>query len=150
MVPSVPIFAIASAAIALPAVQSLRWMAAGAWGRRWPVMLGAALLGTTVVLPLAHGTLEPRDLGMIATMDTIGQSVPRGSVLGTCAAVREQWGLIAYAQRLLRVSLDPTDRPVGGWFLQPLTVACEPPPGCRRVAGGPVAVLYRCDAAPPT
>jgi len=149
MVPSVPFFALASAAIALPAVRSRRGIVAGTWGRRLPVLLGGILLALTVAVPLVHGTLEPRDLDMIASMDAIGREVPRGAVLGTCASAAQEWGLFAYTQRLLRVSIDPGDRPVAGWFLQPSSPACAPPPTCRRVAGGDRAVLYRCDTAGP-
>jgi 4-amino-4-deoxy-L-arabinose transferase-like glycosyltransferase len=145
MVPSVPFFALAAAAFALPSVESFSRAVAGVWSRRVPVLIAVALLVATVVVPAVHGTLEPRDRETIKSMDAIAGVVPRGAVLGSCQSVRDQWGLFAYLQRFHRLSLEMDDRPVGGWFLQPLTVACTAPPGCRRVADGPTLVLYRCE-----
>jgi len=146
MVPSVPWFALAAAAFALPAVQRWRGVAARRWSLPALTLAAAALFVAAGAIPVVHGTLEARDTEMIATMDAVGREVPRDTVAGTCGAAREDWGLLAYAQRLLRLSLDPGGRPVNGWFLQPKIPGCAAPPACRPVEPGATAVLLRCDA----
>jgi hypothetical protein len=145
--PSVPFFALAAAAVGLPAVLSFRRETPGRMAPRVPLGLAAGLLAAAGTVIAVHGTLEPRNRDLIASFDALQGVVPVGRTVGSCAGSSEDWGLVAYAQRLHRLSLTFEDRAVDGWFLRK-DEACGPPPACQLAAGTPPVELYRCE--PPT
>jgi hypothetical protein len=146
--PSVPFFALAAAALALPAVASFRREAPGPWATRVPVLLGTGLLAAAATVIVVHGTLEPRNRDLIASFDALERVVPVGETVGSCAGSAQDWGLVAYAQRFYRLSLAFEDRPVNGWFFRK-DEACAPPPDCRLAAGSSPVELYRCEVPTP-
>lgn len=143
--PSVPFFALAAAAVALPAVLSFRRETPVRWARRVPVVLATGLLAVAGTFIAVHGTLEPRNQDLIASFDALEGVVPVGQTVGTCAGSSADWGFVAYAQRFYRLSLAFDDRAVNGWFLR-RDEACALPPTCRLAAGAPPVELYRCEA----
>jgi hypothetical protein len=143
----VPFFALAAAAFALPAVASFRLQAPGPWAWRVPTLLAAGLLVAIPVVLVRHGTLEPRNRDLIAAFDAVAAVAPAGATMGTCAGSAEDWGLVAYAQRFLRVSLSFDDQPVSGWFLRK-DEACGVPVSCTLAAGAPPLEVYQCNGAP--
>jgi 4-amino-4-deoxy-L-arabinose transferase-like glycosyltransferase len=144
LVPSVVFFALAAAAVALPPVESFAAPPAGALRRKVPAALACGLLLAAALVVAIHGTLERRDPQIVASMDSLSPLVPRGAVLGTCATASHEWGLLAYLQRFLQISLDPRGQAVGGWFVQPSEVECPPPVLCQRSVTNSVLTLYRC------
>ena len=142
-VPSVPFFALAAAALSLPAVEGFS-SAAGA-GRFVPGAIAAALIASVGLVLLIHGPLERRDVSLIAGIDAIRPHVPVGSTAGTCADAAGEFGLQSYLQRFLRMSLDP-----GGeghdWFVV-FKAACLPPPSCSEGRGNLTLQLYECRSA---
>jgi hypothetical protein len=145
--PSIPYFALAGAAFALPAVRSFfDGRTPGTWAKRAPVVIAGALVLTTALVLVFHGTLERRDREMIESLDAIAADVPRGTTIGTCRASGEDWGLVAYMQRFFRVSLDAAEAPSNGWFLV-ANGACTAPPSCSLTRDGARLALFRCTGA---
>jgi 4-amino-4-deoxy-L-arabinose transferase-like glycosyltransferase len=152
-IPSVAMFALAAGAFAWPAIEALVLKAAAPVGRWLPAAAGASLLVAAALVVLLHGVVQPRDVDQVASMDTVGTFVPHGAIIGTCVDAGAEWGLLAFLQRFLAVSLDPTGQPANGWFAQPAQMACAVPPSCTRAATTAALTLYRCSAsvpAPPT
>jgi 4-amino-4-deoxy-L-arabinose transferase-like glycosyltransferase len=140
-VPSVPWFALAAAALALPAVQTFPAPA----GRRRlaPVVIAAGLVLTCLIVLLTKGPMERRDTSLIAGLDAIGGVAPAGGTLGTCPNAVTEFGLQSYLQRFFRISIEPSHAPVGGWFVV-LRSACSIPAACVQSAGDETVQLYRC------
>ena len=141
-VPSIPFFALAAAALSLPAVQTFA-RPNSERGSRVPVIVGAALLVLAVMVPAVKGPLEPRDVRLLDGFDAIAPIVPTAATIGTCRASAADWGLHSYMQRFFRVSLEGEDPPRRGWFLV-REEACAAPVGCTRAAGNEAVALYRC------
>jgi hypothetical protein len=146
-VPSVPMFALAAAAFAQPAIGMLDGLASGRWGQRMPLILASGLLSATILVPVLHGTLEPRDREAVATLDAVSSAIPRGATVGACRTSQYDWGLQTYLERFFRVALDARDAPVNGWFLHSADAACAPPVECQPVAQGYTVTLYQCGAS---
>ena len=140
--PSVPFFALGFASLAA-APASLLLRPAPGWRRRVPAFLGAALLVASLVVPVVHGSIEPRDEDLLRNLDLVGAEIPRGITIGSCRESADSWSLHCYVNRYFRVSLDPSGGPVNGFMLQDRG-ACQPPPGCQVAAGGDRLVLFRC------
>jgi 4-amino-4-deoxy-L-arabinose transferase-like glycosyltransferase len=143
----VPFFALASGAAALPAVLSFRRESPGPWARRVPLLLAGGLLVAIPAVLVRHGTLEPRNRDLIAAFDRAAGVVPAGATVGTCRGSAEDWGLVAYAQRFMRLSLTFEDQPANEWFLRK-DEACAVPAACTAAVGAPPIELYRCAVAP--
>jgi hypothetical protein len=143
--PSVPVFALAVAAAALPAVQAYRDLSLTP--RRYiPVGLAITLVVLSVAVLLANGPMERRDAGLIAGLRGIGSSLTPDTTIGTCAGAAEEWGLHGYTQRFFRVSLAAADRPRAGWFLV-RREGCQPPSGCVQDITASELTLFRCASA---
>ena len=145
-VPSVPFFALAVAASALPAVQGYRERTSGA-GRFVPIGIAAALVLLAALVLVLRGPMEKRDADLVAAIQRVGAEVPAGATIGTCASAAEDWGQHGYFQRFYRVSLAATGEPVDGLFLVG-RVACAAPPGCSRIVTSGELILFRCVADP--
>jgi hypothetical protein len=144
-VPSVPFFALAVAASALPAVQGYRERTNGPV-RFIPIGIAAALVLLAALVLVLRGPMEKRDADLVAAIQRVGAEVPAGATIGTCASAAEDWGQHGYFQRFSRVSLAATGEPVDGLFLV-RRLACAAPPGCSRVVTSGELMLFRCDAA---
>ena len=142
--PSVPFFALAVAAAALPAVQVYREPSASARGLL-PLGLAAGLVLLAVAVLLVRGPMERRDVALIGALRAMDGQVPRNTTIGTCASAARNWGLHGYSQRFFRLSLAATDAPRDGWFLTD-GAGCQVPPGCVQKATGGDLSLFRCDA----
>jgi 4-amino-4-deoxy-L-arabinose transferase-like glycosyltransferase len=141
-IPSVPLFALAVATVALPAVQAYRERTDG-YARFIPTAIGVALAALAVMVPLVRGPMGKRDADLIQALRAIAPNLPRGGTIGTCASAAEDWGLHNYLQRFSRVSLAATGRSGDGRFLI-RRVACAPPPECSEIAREGELALYRC------
>ena len=148
--PSIPFYALGFASLCAP------WLgpAIDRWGRSRRitavvVALGLLFLAGSVVIPLAGRSLEPRDVAWMREYRSVSPSVPRGAILATCEAVRTDWGLHAYMQRLFEVSLDP-DR--GNerhrYYLQLTDRDCRAPQACTLIATTERMALYDCQPEP--
>jgi 4-amino-4-deoxy-L-arabinose transferase-like glycosyltransferase len=140
--PSVPLFALGFASLAIQPASSLMRAEPG-WHRRVPAALASVLLVASAIVPVVHGAYEPRDRDLIPSLDAVAAAMPRGVVIGTCRESMADWRLHSYVNRFFGVSLQPESRPVNGWFLQQ-TGACQPPPGCSLAARGDTLALFRC------
>jgi 4-amino-4-deoxy-L-arabinose transferase-like glycosyltransferase len=142
-VPAVPFFALAAASLVMPAVDRYAWIRAEG-KRHMPLILAAALLVATIVVPVVRGPIEPRDLETVASLDAIASAIPRGAIVGTCREEQFDWSFATYLQRFFRVSLEAKDAAVDGWFVSPKGACPPPPPDCQPAAKGPTMVLYQC------
>ena len=140
--PSVPFFALGFASLAAAPASLLLGSGPG-WHRRVPALLGATLLVASVLVPVLHGSIEPRDENLLQNLDTVGTEIPRGATIGACRESADAWSLQSYVNRFFRVSLDTRGEPVNGLMLQDRG-ACQPPPDCRVAVGGDRLVLFRC------
>ena len=140
--PSVPFFALGFASLAAAPASRLLSPTPG-WHRRIPALLGATLLVASIVVPVVHGSIEPRDEDMLRNLDLVGAEIPRGITIGSCRESADSWSLQSYVNRFFRVSLDPRGEPVNGLLLQDRG-ACQPPPECRVAVEGDRLVLFRC------
>lgn len=141
-VPSIPFFALAAAALSLPAVQTFA-RPPSERRSRVPLVVGVALVGLALIVPALHGPFEPRDVRLLAGLDAIAPIVPNATTIGTCRASAADWGLHSYMQRFFRVSLEGEDVPGRGWFLI-REEACAAPAGCTNAAGNEAVALFRC------
>jgi hypothetical protein len=115
--------------------------------RAFPVAVGAvgaALLIVGVGMPLAGRVMEPRDASWIAEYRALAPSLPRGATLGTCEALRNEWGVHAYLQRFFRISLDPGPARPREHYLQITDRPCDAPASCRQVAATARFALFSC------
>jgi 4-amino-4-deoxy-L-arabinose transferase-like glycosyltransferase len=142
-VPAVPFFALAAASFVMPAVDRYDWIRSEG-KRHIPLMLAGALLVATIVVPVAHGPIEPRDLDTVASLDALASAMPRGAIVGTCRAEQFDWSFATYLQRFFRVSVEAQGAAVDGWFVAPNGACPPPPPDCQPAANGATMVLYRC------
>ena len=140
--PSIPFFALAFAALALPAVASFR-SEPGSTSWRAPAWISASLLSVVVVVLSTHGSLELRNASLIRDLDAVASIVPVGQTIGACPGSSDDWGLINYFQRFYRVSLQADGRPASGWFLAG-SEGCAAPSGCDPVAATSEFSLLRC------
>lgn len=142
--PSVPLFALGFASLALGPIASLV-EAPGRWSRRVPSAAAASLLAATLLIPLVYGPLGRRDQEMLRNLDAIGPAMPRDITIGACRHPdqRRDWAVQLYVHRWFRVSLDARDQPVNGWLLQ-ADGLCAPPPRCSSEARGEALTLFRC------
>ena len=148
-VPSIPLYALGLASLSLPWIGPAldRWRSRPIV-RRVVGVLGVLFLVAAIVIPLLGGSLEPRDVAWMSEYRTLSSSIPRGATLGTCEAVREDWGLHAYMQRLFEVSLDPDRGPQQHrFYLQVTDRPCDPPPACESMAVTRRLALYECKVA---
>jgi hypothetical protein len=141
--PSVPFFALAFGALALPAVASFR-SEPGSISWRAPVWIAVGLLSTAVVVLSTHGSLELRNASLIRDLDAVGSVAPVGQTIGACPGSGDDWGLINYLQRFYRISLRTDGTPANGWFLV-ASERCIAPSGCRPVTATTEFSLLRCD-----
>jgi 4-amino-4-deoxy-L-arabinose transferase-like glycosyltransferase len=144
-VPAVPFFALAGA------VPAWRWIAGRLGQRAAPRVSTAAgvmaliLIGLTVAIPVAHGAVEARDVGLLRALQSLGPALPRGGVVATCPALAADWPIHAYLQRLYRVSLDAAGpRPL---YLRAVDAGCPVPEGCLLIRFTAGLELYSCDGA---
>ena len=105
--------------------------------------LGVALLVASVAVPLTWGPV-PRDVDWIAEYRTLSPAIPRSTTMGTCEAVRTNWGLHAYMQRLFKVSLDSEQGRRHRHYLQFTGRACNVPPACEPIASSKRLSLLEC------
>jgi 4-amino-4-deoxy-L-arabinose transferase-like glycosyltransferase len=142
--PSVPLFALGFASLAVGPVASVG-NARGHWSPRELFAVAAGLLMATVAVPVLYGPVGLRDQTLLRDLDAIGPAMPRDVIIGTCQHPRgsRDWSLHTYVQRWYRVSLDPRDVPIDGWLLE-ADGACEPPPSCVPAARGGTLALFRC------
>lgn len=145
LVPAVPMFALAFASGTLALVE--RRFDAWRDRRAFPAAVGAlgsALLIVGVGMPLSGRVMEPRDASWIAEYRALAPSLPRGATLGTCEALRHEWGVHAYLQRFFRISLDPSPARPRGYYLQITDRPCDAPASCRQVAATARFALFTC------
>ena len=102
-----------------------------------------ALLVASAAVPLIWGPV-PRDVDWIAEYRTLSPSIPRGTTMGTCEAVRTNWGLHAYMQRLFKVSLDSEQGRRHRYYLQFPDRACDVPRACEPIASSNRLTLLEC------
>jgi 4-amino-4-deoxy-L-arabinose transferase-like glycosyltransferase len=140
--PSVPLFALAMATVALPAVEAFRERTTG-WGRLVPAALAAGLFVLSIAVPLFNGPMEKRDVGLVDAVRRVGALIPGETTIATCANAAEDWGLHGYFQRFYRVSLAASDAAVSG-FLVVRNDACAVPPQCSSLATRGELILYSC------
>ena len=147
LVPAVPMFALAFASGTLALVE--RRLNGWRDRRAFPVAVGAVgavLLIVGVGMPLAGRVMEPRDAAWIAEYRALAPSLPRGATLGTCEALRHEWGVHAYLQRFFRISLDPGPARPREYYLQITDRPCDAPASCRQVAATARFALFTCGA----
>jgi 4-amino-4-deoxy-L-arabinose transferase-like glycosyltransferase len=141
-IPSVPLFALAVAAAALPAVEAYRERTDGV--RRFiPVSAAVALTVLAIAVPLVSGPMGRRDVDLVRSARAL--VLPMDVTIGTCASASQDWGLHNYLQRFHRVSLAATDRAETGLFLIRRS-ACTAPVGCSSLTFDGELALFRCDA----
>lgn len=142
--PSVPLFALGFASLALGPIASLV-EAPSRWSRRVPSVAAASLMAATMLIPLVHGPLGRRDQEMLRNLDAIAPAMPRDIRIGACQHPDQwrDWAVQIYVHRWFRVSLDARDQPVNGWLLQ-VDGLCAPPPRCSSRARGEALTLFRC------
>jgi len=138
----VPLFALAVATVALPAVQAYRERTEG-FTRFIPTTIAIALAALAVMVPLVRGPIGKRDVDLVRAVRAIAPNLPRGATIGTCASAAEDWGLHNYLQRFSRVSLAATGQPGDGRFLI-RRAACAPPPECSEITQERELALYQC------
>jgi len=148
LVPSIPLYALGLATLALPLVEPLQ----NHFGGRRSVVTAVGVVGVVLfllagVISLLRIQVEPRDVQWIAEYRILGPSLPVGTTLATCAAVAGDWGLHAYMQRFFRVSLDPQTDQNRRYYLQVTDRACEAPPSCRRIAATARLNLLDCSSS---
>lgn len=144
LVPSLPLYALGFASLALPIIKPAFDSRPRRAGRvSIAGLVGASLIVLSVAGPLAWGPFEPRDVDWIAEYRELSPAIPRGATMGTCEAMGLNFGLHGYMQRLYRVSLDPDSSVPHAYFLQ-VAGACEPPPVCRPMASSRRITLLQC------
>lgn len=142
--PAVPFFALGCGSLMLGPVQSIV-LRAGRLAQGVLVLLGGGLIAASIVVPIVHGPIEPRDTEMMRNFDAISAAMPRAVTIGTCEQLADDWGLHTYVSRFFQVSLDARGVPVNGWFLTS-DEACSAPSTCSRAAAGTRLALFRCAA----
>ena len=145
LVPAIPLFALAFAGMALPAIRT-RF---DAWRRHAAVRrtfgaVGGVLLVAAVVIPVSGGAMERRDAVWVSEYRSLASAVPRGQTIGTCEAVRMEWGVHAYMQRFFRISLDAGPGTPRRYFLRFTDRPCDAPPACRQIAATDRLALLEC------
>jgi 4-amino-4-deoxy-L-arabinose transferase-like glycosyltransferase len=149
LVPSVPMFALAASCAAWPLIVpgfdaadsntlSRRRLLVGLPGAAGFVLIIAAL-----VVPVARGPLEERDVGRLGALDLIGPSLKAGDTVSTCPEANSDWPLHAYLQRFFHVSVDagPTPHRV---FLRVTDRPCAVPTGCALTRFARDLEIYAC------
>jgi 4-amino-4-deoxy-L-arabinose transferase-like glycosyltransferase len=145
LIPSVPFYAMAVAAVCLGSVRALaesmsqRTVSAMAFGMKiaLPVALSLAVL---------FGPRLGRDRARIEDIETVSGFVPAGSTIGMCPEMATDWGLHAYFARFQRISLDWSADDSRTFFLSgPAGRSCAPATSCRELVVSPSLVLSRCD-----
>jgi 4-amino-4-deoxy-L-arabinose transferase-like glycosyltransferase len=145
LVPSVPLYALACAGLALSVVApALERVRSGAWGIRAVGALGLGLLATAVAIPLLGGALEKRDSDWMAEYRALAPFIGPGTTIGSCHAMRQEWGLHAYMQRFFSVSLDTEHGPTERQFLQLREQPCDAPSNCESVVVTRRLALLAC------
>jgi hypothetical protein len=144
--PAIGLYALGFASASLPLIQPRL----DGWRRRPAVAravgsLGVALFVAAFVIPLLGRSLEPRDVAWVREYRALSAVMPRGVTLGTCDAVRSDWGLHAYMQRWFEVSLDP-DRGTAAhrYYLQLTDRTCDSPTACESLGATTRMNLYEC------
>jgi hypothetical protein len=146
LLPSVPLFALAFAGTALPFLRPRL----DAWRRHAPArralgIIGVTLLVASVAIPLSGGAMEPRDVAWVAEYQSLARVLPRRETIGTCEALRTDWGVHAYLQRFYGISLDPAPKAPRRYFLLVTDRPCEGPAACRRVAATNRLAVLDCE-----
>jgi hypothetical protein len=141
LLPAVPMFALGVASLALPAARVLAARLARPARLAGVALAVIAAVVATSALELGGGG---RDRARIDDLRRLGAELARGEVVAICPELWTDWGLHAWGQRLLHVSLARNSvAPVH--FLTSKPTPCEVPPGCVPV---PVAMeglaLHRC------
>jgi len=143
-VPSVSLFALAFAALTLPAISTYRSRPSSlSW--RLPVLLASLLLVSVAAVVATHGSLEVRSRELVRDLNAIRGVAPVGATIGACPSSQLDWGLHNYFQRFYRISLNPDGQPHAGWFLV-ASDGCTAPPSCQPVRGTTEFTLLQCAA----
>ena len=143
-VPSMPWFALAFAAVTLPAISAYRSRPSSlSW--RLPVLIATLLLVSVVAVVATHGSLEVRSRELVRDLSVIRDVAPRGETIGACPSSQFDWELLNYFQRFYLISLQPDGEPHAGWFLL-ATDGCATPASCQPVEGTTKFTLLRCRA----
>jgi 4-amino-4-deoxy-L-arabinose transferase-like glycosyltransferase len=145
LVPAIPFFALAFAGTALPAIRPRfdAWRP-HAGVRRTFGAVGVVLLAAAVVIPISGGAMEPRDAAWVSEYRSLAGALPRRQTIGTCEAVRMEWGVHAYMQRFFSLSLDAGPETPRRYFLRVTDRPCEGPPACHEVAASARLALLEC------
>lgn len=142
-VPSVPLFALAFAALTLPAISAYRSRPASlSW--RLPVVLAILLFVSVATVLTTHGSLEVRSRELVNDLHAIREVAPVGATIGACPSTQFDWELLNYFQRFYRISLQPDGEAHAGWFLL-ATDGCATPSSCQPVSGTAKFTLLRCE-----
>jgi hypothetical protein len=144
-VPSIALYALAFASLSVPAIAPLldRFRARPTV-RKLVGGFGILLFVAAFVIPLLGGSLEPRDVAWMSEYRALSSSVPRGETLGTCEAVRTDWGLHAYMQRFFEVGLDSDNAIRHRYYLKLTDRPCDTPSTCEVIATTARLALYQC------
>jgi 4-amino-4-deoxy-L-arabinose transferase-like glycosyltransferase len=143
LVPAVPLYACAAAALLAPtAVVAANRASARAIDVTTALIAAAAIIAA--VLPAAG-----RDRRRMAELDLLAPSVPRGATIGICPDANSDWGLHAWFQRRFLVSLDAAGGGRRTWFLaSPEVPRICIPPSCQPVSGASRGLLLlKCPQA---
>jgi len=143
-VPSMAWFALAFAAVTLPAISAYRSRPSGlSW--RLPVLIAMLLLVSVAAVVATHGSLEVRRRELVRDLNAIRDVAPLGATIGACPSSQFDWELLNYFQRFYRISLQPDGEAHAGWFLL-ATEGCTTPASCQPVKGTTKFTLLRCSA----
>jgi len=150
LVPSIPLYALGFASLSLPVIGP----AFNRWRGRKSVTrvigsLGMLLIIGSVAVPVLAGALERRDVDWMTEFGSLSSSVPGDTTLGTCEAVKADWGLHAYMMRFFSVSLDAEPEHDHAFYLQLTDRECAAPPACRPTAITNRFVLLACQVGGP-
>jgi 4-amino-4-deoxy-L-arabinose transferase-like glycosyltransferase len=147
--PCVPFFALGFASLIVGQVDAASTWLTGRATHRTRRIVGAIAVTLALAItigPLLQARLRNRDVALLGELDAIAAAMPRGETIGLCTrTARSDWQLEAYVNRFYRVTLDPRDVPVNGWWLQ-ADRTCVVPPVCTVAARGDLLALYRCQS----
>ena len=143
LMPAVPFYAIACAALVAETAGSLTRRMSG----RLVVALRtvAAALAVVALGAIWLPAIE-RDPVRLADLDRFAMNAPRGETIGICPAANGDWLLHAWMQRRFLISLDAGAPSAHDWFLKSSDPAADcPPPSCVPISGARGALsLMRC------
>jgi 4-amino-4-deoxy-L-arabinose transferase-like glycosyltransferase len=145
LVPAVPFYALAAAALAVPTAARLAARVAAARVER-RIELASAVLAACALAAVWVPTFRRHDVRQ-ADLDRLAAVLPRGATIGICPAVNGDWGLHALMQREFEVSLDASPTALERtWFLNTThdEPNCSRPAPCAAVARSGAFTLLKC------